>query len=342
MKNSLLKHKIRDLPKTKYSVGILGAGGIVENLHLPVLLSRSDVQIAWIADKNDSRALEMAKAFGIPHVTLPANPNDLPLTDVLLIAAPYGARRNYYESLKGRRVHLYVEKPFARSVAEHKQYLSHFPLTQIACGFQRRSWRSFADFNAVVKDGLFGAVRRVRVAHGHRGRLGGGRYGGKLAIAGGGILFEAGIHLLDLALCALEASDILDASGHQIREDGFDVHTDARLCVRTRALGDIPIDVLVSGLVNTDHGIFIEYDSVVLSFDESIGSMWIRAKHASKAYPLCFAMRGPEPSLQQCDAHWSEFLNGIRTGKSNRTSASDSLVTTKAIERLYDLPERDI
>ncbi len=336
------KHCHIDRLRTKYSVGILGAGGIVENLHLPVLLSRSDVQIAWIADKNDSRALEMAKAFGVPHMVLPVNLDDFPLTDVLLIAVPYGVRHDYYESLKGRRVHLYVEKPFARSVAEHELYLSWFPSTQIACGFQRRSWHSVSDFNTVVRDCLFGAVRRVRVAHGHRGRLGGGRYGAKLAVAGGGILLEAGIHLLDLTLYALEASEILDASGHQIREDGFDIHTDARLCVRTRGLGDIPIDVLVSGLINTDRGIFVEYDSVILSFDESTGSMSIRAKNGSTAYPLCSATRRPEPSLQQCDAHWSEFLNSISTGESNRTSAKASLVTTGAIERLYALPERDI
>ena len=342
MVTSIFKRNNLVPQQTKYLVGILGAGGIVENLHLPVLLSRPDVQIAWIADKNDARALEMAEAFRIPHLPLPVNPSVLPDTDVLLLAIPYGVRRGYYEALKGRRVHLYVEKPFARSVAEHELYVSWFPRSQIACGFQRRSWPAVADLIAVLRDGLFGSIRRVRVAHGHRGRLGGGRYGANLAIAGGGILLEAGIHLLDLTLYALEADGVLHASGHQIREDGFDIHTEARLYLHTGKGGELGIDVLVSGLIDTDSGIFVEYDAVILSFDEATGSICVRAKNGSTAYPLCSSVRRPEPSLQQCNAHWGAFLDSIRLGESNRTSVKTSLITTEAIERLYALPERNI
>src|SRR5690625_7712434 len=50
-------------------VGIIGAGGIAQSVHIPnYLKSGFDVEIVGIADISLDRANEVAKEFDIPHV----------------------------------------------------------------------------------------------------------------------------------------------------------------------------------------------------------------------------------------------------------------------------------
>jgi predicted dehydrogenase len=321
------------------SIGVLGAGGIVENLHLPVLLNRTDARVAWVADKDAARAKSVAQAFGIDRLALPDDLSKIPEVDVLLVAIPYGVREPYYQALKGRAVNFYVEKPFANCVAEHQRLVSWFPGGRLACGFQRRSWTAVEAFAQILREPFFGAIRRVRLGHGYRGRLGASRYAGNPRMGGGGILMEAGIHMLDLALYTLEATAIIEAHGKQLREYGFDVHTQARLLLRTRQLGEFPVDIVISGLVNTEHQIAVEYENAELSFAENNGWIQIRAPGSAESYPLFATNPGPEPSLQQCHAHWSAFFQFVRDGRPNRTSVATSLLTTEAVERLYAMAD---
>ena len=50
----------------KYRVGIVGAGNIAQNAHLPAYMKREDVEITAIADINLPRAQAAAEKFGIP------------------------------------------------------------------------------------------------------------------------------------------------------------------------------------------------------------------------------------------------------------------------------------
>jgi len=57
--------------KGRLSVGVLGAGGVVADLHLPVLLNCTGASVVWVADKDDARAKSVANAFRIPWLALP-------------------------------------------------------------------------------------------------------------------------------------------------------------------------------------------------------------------------------------------------------------------------------
>ena len=36
-------------------IGIVGLGNVAWNVHLPILLSREDVSVSWICDKNSEK-----------------------------------------------------------------------------------------------------------------------------------------------------------------------------------------------------------------------------------------------------------------------------------------------
>ena len=302
------------------------------------MLCRDDARVAWVTDYSRDRAAAVARSFGVQAFVLPSTLRDIPPVDVLLVAIPYGVRKPYYEALRGRPISLYVEKPFASTVQEHVQVASWFSQSQIGCGLQRRSSSAVKAFASVLKAGIFGAIRHVRLGHGSRGKLGGSSYSADLKLAGGGILMEAGIHLLDVALYALEAVAITAASGSQVREVGFDVHTEASLQIRTRELGAFPLDVVVSGLTDTIDGIEVEYEQAILFFSESDGALRVRSQQ--RTFSITSAESSNETSVQQCYAHWSAFLDSVRDGQPNHTAVSHCLLTTEAIERLYSMADQ--
>src|SRR5205807_335883 len=117
------------------SVGVVGAGTIAREVHLPVLSAMPKVRIAWVADRDDVRARALARAFRLPAVSLPPCPSELPPCQAVLLAIPVGARGGYYQALAARGTAVFAEKPFALTATDHQQFLSLFPPHAIACGY---------------------------------------------------------------------------------------------------------------------------------------------------------------------------------------------------------------
>src|ERR1035441_10941684 len=84
------------------SVGIVGAGEIVSRIHLPVLRACEGIRLAYVADKNPETARLVAKSFGTLAVTVADKTDELPETDVVLLAVPVNARMPYYELFSQR------------------------------------------------------------------------------------------------------------------------------------------------------------------------------------------------------------------------------------------------
>ena len=124
----------------RLSVGIIGTGAIASTVHIPVLLAVGDVSIGWITDVDEAKARSVARGYRLLMTPLPADLQDLPPADVVLITAPFGHREPIYQALKNRSCAVYVEKPFSRSLCHHKRICSYFDDHRLGCGFQRRSW----------------------------------------------------------------------------------------------------------------------------------------------------------------------------------------------------------
>ena len=48
-------------------VGLLGAGNVVESIHLPVLASLDGVTVAWVCDTDTARARALASTYSLPR-----------------------------------------------------------------------------------------------------------------------------------------------------------------------------------------------------------------------------------------------------------------------------------
>src|ERR1039457_2667287 len=150
----------------RQTVGIVGAGAVALDIHVPALLGRRDARIAWIADTSHT-ALRLARQrYGLPCVLLAENASDLPASDAVLLALPVGVRGAYHAELSRRGCRVYVEKPFARTKAEALAILQTYAPGRLICGYQRRFYLSTDTLRDLAVGGKFGRVRRVRVSEG--------------------------------------------------------------------------------------------------------------------------------------------------------------------------------
>ena len=104
-------------------IGVIGAGTIVENIHLPVLANLPGVSVAWVADRSEDRAERLARAFAIDARPLSRTDD----ADILLVAIPMLGRDQWFEHAHRHGMALFVEKPFAVSLAQHDLFASIVP-----------------------------------------------------------------------------------------------------------------------------------------------------------------------------------------------------------------------
>lgn len=324
----------------RWSIGVIGAGKIVSDLHLPTLLAIPDFAVAWVADINAARARAVATAYGVPHLPTPSSLRDLPATDCVLVAIPYGVREPYYDALEGRAIGLYVEKPFARTVREHETLCARFPDAAISLGFQRRSMGTVRLLRSVLDADLFGPLRSVRVGHGTAGIVTAGTsYSSNLAVAGGGILLDVGIHWIDAALFVTNAVEVRVESGRMIRDGGFEIHTQAHGLLRRPDGATIPLEIVVSGLTDTIQGIECWFDDARVKLEAEGTTLKVMTRDNEAISELIDPRGSRMEPFQIAHAHWRGFLESLMERRPNWTSASQTLLTTHAMEQLFALGE---
>jgi predicted dehydrogenase len=328
--------------ETPLSIGVPGAGNVVFENHLPVLSALGGVKLTWIGDTNHKRCQVVADAYGMECLDMGATAARLPPVDVLLIAIPYGARRPYYEMLhnKSKDTALYIEKPVAKTVEEHRQILRPYRDFQVTCGYYRRASALLGEVSAITEQQLFGQLREIYAGIGGLGAQGvGGGYKSNLALAGGGLLFESGVHIIDSVLFSVGATEARVKDVKMELDEGFDLHTDARLVVTMPGGAAVEMHLMVSNLSAPKNGVEFHFDHAVIRFNVFGGpeiSVSGRHGHAKKFFSLAALMRGQATTSYKClGVYWTDFLDGIRARSPNYTAGVRAMLTTQVVEELY-------
>jgi predicted dehydrogenase len=312
-------------------------------MHIPVLLAVADVSIVWITDRDEAKARSVARGYRLPMTPLPADLQDLPPADVVLITVPFGHREPIYEALKNRSCAVYVEKPFSRSLSHHKRICSYFDDHRLGCGFQRRSWGPNLWMKDLIESEVLGELRSVAFGLGNPGMVTGGGFSSDVAAAGGGLLFEVGIHGIDSALFVTGATDVRVSRCKMTLTDQLDVHTEGTALVTLPGARQVPLDFTVSCLKETTNELEFRFDRARVSYslfsEEGIGLRSIKNNYGIKIQPQLLA--GPMTSFQTFYSHWERFLTGYRSGIKNWTAAVNCLLTTVAMEEIYGNAERE-
>jgi predicted dehydrogenase len=185
---------------TTLRVGIVGCGAAAERLHIPAVLSSSAVRLEALVDTTPQRAQMLADEFRAPH----AFTNLASLAghiDVAILALPNAFHLEATEILARMGVHVLVEKPMARSIAECQamNQIAAASGIQLGVAHVRRYFPSCRLVGHVVRSGMLGHLRRIDIEEGapYRWPVMSSLPFDRSA-AGGGVLIDVGTHVFDL------------------------------------------------------------------------------------------------------------------------------------------------
>jgi Predicted dehydrogenases and related proteins len=323
----------------KYKVGIIGAGKIVENSHLPVLKNLENVIVEWIYDVNPNRSKLLSAMYGIRPLFKNWE-QEIKSIDVCAITIPYGVRIPYLKAASVINRSVYVEKPFALSVKEHTDTASLFNPYQIAIGFQRRCYKIVNELKQIISSGIFGSLQSIDFRQGYFSLKGGQGYLSDVKLAGGGVIIESAIHSFDQILNFTDAIDVHVEKMKFLQKNNIDYDSTIESFIITSS-GKIPVVSEVSTLKNLSNGLTLTFDTAIikckLTPDATIN---FYSRQGSKQAFRIDKIPGEKHSFAtnvntSFLMFWSNFLQALDEERENFTSASSSLLTTKWMEKIY-------
>jgi predicted dehydrogenase len=188
----------------KLRFGVVGAGSFAEVCHLPGLLAAPDAEVVAIAGRRRERAAALAQRFGIAHVEPDAAAlcarDDL---DGVAICAPNDVHREAALAAFAHGKHVLCEKPLALDVEQAAEMLAAARRSGRVhlVAFTYRYLHGVAELRRRVAGGDVGEPYLWR---GHHELWDGLRPSTpigwrELATVGGGVLWDSGSHMFDLA-----------------------------------------------------------------------------------------------------------------------------------------------
>ena len=309
-------------------------------VHLPVLTAMPDVRVAFLADVDGRRAASLAQACGVPHRDVNDLADAVRDCDAVLLATPVGTRAPYLEMLSRTGVGALVEKPFARTVAEHRRFLDLFPPHRLACGFMRRAYASTLLARRILREQWLGAPRRIRVAEGGRTTKTGvdASHFDRSSGPAGGVLLDLGCHALDLVF------HLTAARGHRVlRQDmvldgRVDRHAEGEVELTLQDGSALPVEYVFSWLDRQEDVLEIEFATARLRLSaRPERPPALRGLHPRAAEDVFLEARGlgATTSNQAFYLEWRWVLEAMRSGVESPLAAASCVPVTALLEELY-------
>lgn len=338
----MLFKKNKNLSQKTMRIGILGAGGVSKDLHLPVLANMPDVNVTWICDKDEERAQKLGKLFKIPAIfTHIEQCSDV---DIVLVAIPVGYRYTVMQTIFRRGWHAFCEKPFAVSLTDYGQYIAEARANnvQVGVGMVRRYGSATLMAKKIVHEGYFGPIVEVWANEGTRSKRTGQEAGWYMTdprAVGGGVLMETGSHLVDQICTILDVNDF--RLGRCIQKKYKDLEYETR-CVGTvsnERQDDIRCVFEVSRFEDLCNGIFVKFSNFIMKcglfFQEPLELMTIEGTSITR-----FDIDGGAKSIGQAFfLEWKDFINQCISGNSSVVSADTTRQSVAIIEQCYKSAE---
>src|SRR5438045_4307804 len=102
-----------------FNIGIIGAGGIAQKLHLPQIADVPDTRVTWLSGRRESRLRSLAERFDVPRWT--GDYREMLADDALhgvIIALPHPLHVPVALEALAASKHLLVQKPLCGDMQE--------------------------------------------------------------------------------------------------------------------------------------------------------------------------------------------------------------------------------
>ncbi len=208
--------------KKPIKVGIIGVGGIAQIAHLPILKQMDDVEVRIVCDYDRQKAGWVADRFQVPEFyrdpAIVIGQADL---DAVLVLTPTHAHMALATAALRAGKHVLVEKPMARNAKESKRMVAAAQESDchLMVAMNHRFRPDSIRLKQLIEAGDLGEIYKVRAGWlKKKGKWARPNWVTNLEIAGGGVLMDLGIQMLDLILWMLPDSNIqrVTATSHNL------------------------------------------------------------------------------------------------------------------------------
>lgn len=191
-----------------FRAAIIGGGRIADSNHIPALKRLSDrVEVVAVCSRDLTKARLLADRHGIAgayddaaEMYRESQPK------VVVICTPNNLHYPFAMQALEQGCHVFCEKPPALSAQEAHEManLASEQKLTLAYNFQLRQTPEWALLMRCREEGLLGEIYHVKARFLRRRGIPGWGYFTNKTMQGGGALMDLGVHVLDLALCALD------------------------------------------------------------------------------------------------------------------------------------------
>ncbi|HEX4959503.1 MAG TPA: Gfo/Idh/MocA family oxidoreductase [Thermoanaerobaculia bacterium] len=186
----------------KLRLAVVGCGAVAAIHHLPAISRCRGAEAVVLVDADPKRAQDLAARFGVAETE--TDYRSLPgRVDAAVVALPNSLHAPVSIDLLRQGVHVLVEKPMALNVQECDAMIAAAEAARsvLAVGLEFRFFDSSLFVRNLLHDGLLGKIRRFEM---HQGVIPRWPFATdfllKKETAGGGVLADFGVHVLDLLL----------------------------------------------------------------------------------------------------------------------------------------------
>jgi predicted dehydrogenase len=198
----------------KVKIGIIGLGSIAQLVHLPNLLKLENAELTAVAEVKKNRLNTIADKFNVAERYSDYN-EMLEKSDIeaVIIATPTNTHKDIAIDCINAGKDVLVEKPLARTFAEAKAVVeaARKSKRKLMVGMNLRYRPDTMLLRSIVSSGEIGEPFYAKCGWVRR-QSSEEKWFTKKEEAGGGVIIDLGIHLLDLALWLMNYPDVNSVS----------------------------------------------------------------------------------------------------------------------------------
>ena len=317
-------------------IGIVGLGNVALNVHLPILLSRNDVIISWICEEN----IEKKSIIENKQINFFSNINEIPNienVDIVLIATPYGVRREIFDKIKNKCNGVFFEKPYAINLEEHNYFTNFFKSSSMTVGYTRRKMGIVQAIKKIIDQKIFGNLISIKISFGDI-HYKFDNFRSEIKQSGGGIFFEAGTHWFDCVLFTTYAQEILKFNSEKKYENKLDIESFGDFDIIDYKKNQIKCEFIISTLKNTQNKIEYNFDNCSIDlylFDNSSNLKVKNNKNSEFIIKDNEFLNFPNSSFDVAGVYWNDFLNSFKSKTESDISYNTFFLTSKIVELFY-------
>src|SRR5579875_236050 len=195
-------------------IGIVGAGRIVDRVHLPILSAMPGVSVAGLFDQDQTQSLLLAKKFPGVHTCLSLDELLALQLDAVLVACPNYLHAKLSIAMLNAGVHVLCEKPMATTLDEAIDMVEAAQRNrrELMIAYANRFRPEILLLQELVQQGKLGEIQTVRCSWLRRNEVPGtNTWFTRRTLSGGGALIDLGSHLINIALSFCPGAHLVSA-----------------------------------------------------------------------------------------------------------------------------------